>query len=355
MSSSRVIPGRAVGEDQEQSLVLSGGRPASGSCAPREASAAPRDTVCAAGGERFETPSGVALDLHKESSDPRPGEGPRKLALGGCERWPENFRLRAGDRLVEGRCKSANLCSYCARLKAVENAELLALDALNGVAPLVWAVLTTPSTAPEQKKYYEARRQVFKAMRRRWPDCEIASVLEFTTGYGTNSGGARRPHWNLLIKGVPVDACEEAHRVITDVWCPRQGAAADAQTVAPIYMAGGLMRYLALHFQKDEQSPPKGWSGHRFTATRGYLWKATPDARRDARASLMLKRIIWKLRRDAPELDAQELHDRAQDLLEEQLGTEWELVRLTKLPSLWDEESGRPIAFTEEAFPVRAA
>jgi hypothetical protein len=251
-----------------------------------------------------------------------------------------------------GRCKAANLCSYCARLGAVANAELLALDALNGVAPLIWAVLTTPSTDPDQATYYESRRKVFAALRRRWPDCEIAWVLEFTTGYGDASGGDRRPHWNALIKGIPTDAVGEVHAAIAKVWCPRQGANPDAQFVGKIGEAGGLMRYLALHFQKDEQSPPAGWTGHRFSATRGYLWKPTPEARAIAQASLVFKRLIWKIAQADPDLTAEEVHERAEHLLEEHQATEWELVRLQKIPSAWGDD-GQPAAWIEEAFAVR--
>jgi hypothetical protein len=319
---------------------------------PSEALQGPRDTVCAAlSGDGVADPEGSALDLHEGISDPADREPSERS----CDRWPERFRLQAADRLVKGRCKSANLCPYCARLQAVENAELLALDALNGVAPLVWAVLTTPSTAPEQREYYEARRQVFRALRRRWPDCEIAWVLEFTTGYGPLAGGARRPHWNALIKGIPTSAVGQVHEAIAKVWCPRQAAAEDAQFVGAIGEMGGLMRYLALHFQKESQSPPAGWSGHRFSATRGYLWRPTPEARDVARASLVFKRIVWKLRRDAPDLTPQELHERAEHLLEEHQATEWELVRLTKIPASWDPETGRPAAWVEEAFAVRSA
>lgn len=292
-----------------------------------------------------------SLDLHKGISDPRP----RAASESQCERWPENFRLRAADKLVMGRCKAANLCAYCARLGAVLNAELLALDALNGVAPLLWSVLTTPSTEPDQAAYYESRRQVFKALRRRWPDCEIAWVLEFTTGYGPLAQGSRRPHWNALLKGVPANAAPEVHETIAKVWCPRQGANAEAQFVGEIGEMGGLMRYLALHFQKESQSPPAGWTGHRFSATRGYLWRPTPEARAIAQASLVFKRLIWKIHRDEPDLTAEEVHDRAEHLLEEHQALDWELVRLQKIPAAWDEATGRPAAWIEEAFPVRAS
>lgn len=313
--------------------------------APQEA----RDTVCVAVGGGEAESVGPGLDLHKENSDPR-SEGPSEWA---CERWPENFRLRAGEQLVKGRCKSANLCPYCARLGAVENAELLALDAMYGVAPDIWAVLTTPSTEPEQKAYYESRRQVFRALKRRWPEVQVASVLEFTTGYGENAGGDRRPHWNLLIKNVPVTALGEVHEVIAKVWCPRQKASPEAQFVGKIGEMGGLMRYLALHFQKESQAPPKGWKGHRFTATKGYLWVPTPEAREAARASLLFKRWVWKLNQADPDLTAEEVQERAEHLLEESQALIWELVRLTKLPAGYDPETGHPNAWSEEVFAVR--
>jgi hypothetical protein len=307
-----------------------------------------RDTVCAPVGGDLGHPAGPGLDLHKENSDPRP-QGPSEWA---CERWPEDLRLRAGTLLVKGRCKSSNLCPYCARMAAVENAELLALDAMHGTAPALWAVLTTPKTNPEQRAYYEARRQVFRGLKRRWPDVQLASVLEFTTGYGSGAGGDRRPHWNLLIKGVPTSAMNEVHEVIAKIWCPRQGANPDAQFVGTIGEAGGLMRYLALHFQKESQSPPPGWSGHRFTATKGYLWLPTPEARKTARASLQLKRWVWKLLQADEDLTAEEVHERAEHLLEEGQALEWVICRLTKIPAAWGPD-GRPCEWVEEAFPLR--
>lgn len=171
---------------------------------------------------------------------------------------------------------------------------MLALDALEGRAPAVWAVLTTPSTSIEPSDFYRAREVLLRAMRRRWPDCEVACLVEFTTGYGPRSGGRRRPHWNLLVKGLDAGDVPELRRVIERVWCPRVGGKAGAQHVGTVNEAGGLMRYLALHFQKESQAPPPGWSGHRFIKTRGYLWKPTPEARQDARESLRAKREVWR-------------------------------------------------------------
>jgi hypothetical protein len=65
--------------------------------------------------------------------------------------------------------------------------------------------------------------------------------------------------------------------------------------LTPIYAAGGLMRYLALHFQKASQQPPEGFTGQRFNCSRGYFTGCTRAvARRRAREALRLKRELWK-------------------------------------------------------------
>lgn len=298
--------------------------------------------------------SGGALDLHEGISD----AGPRAGHDTACGRWPEDLRLRAGTLLVPGRCKAVNLCGYCARLASVENAEVLALDAVHGVAPSVWLVLTTRATAPEPRAYYESRRQLQRAFRRRFPECEVAWILEFTTGYGTNAGGERRPHWNVLVKGVPDTTEAHAHLLdcVFNVWCAREDAELPAQHVGSIGEMGGLMRYLALHFQKESQAPPAGWRGHRFTKSRGYLWVPTPEAREAARASLRYRREVWKIEQRADAaglvLEAATIHELATAAVVAAGLLDWELVRLVKLPATWDEDTGRPATWSEEVFAV---
>jgi hypothetical protein len=80
--------------------------------------------------------------------------------------------------------------------------------------------------------------------------------------------------------------------VIVSVWLNHVDATAAAQFVGGVSEQGGLMRYLALHFLKEAQSPPKGWHGHRVTRSRGYLRQAGWKARAEASASLKLKRAI---------------------------------------------------------------
>ena len=58
--------------------------------------------------------------------------------------------------------------------------------------------------------------------------------------------------------------------------------------------AGGLMRYVAQHFQKESQAPPAGWRGHRFLKSRGYFDQGMPEARAEARESLAWKRDLWR-------------------------------------------------------------
>jgi hypothetical protein len=230
-----------------------------------------------------------ALDLHKGISDPVGAN------CTGCKRWPEHQRLlnhRTGE-VVRGRCRATNLCDYCAKLAAVENAELLALDAIE-YAPQLWVVLTTRTATADAKRFYRSREQVWKAVRRRWPAAEYAFLVEFTTGYGRLSGGLRRPHWNLLVKGVPVEDASELEAVVRAVWCSREDAEPQAQFVGEVREAGGLMRYLALHFQKESQAPPKGWRGHRFRCSSGYLVRPASVLREEAKRSLRLKRLLWR-------------------------------------------------------------
>jgi hypothetical protein len=227
---------------------------------------------------------GAALDLH---------EG---IASGRCSRWPKRLSLHSNfGEIVAGRCRSPNLCEYCARLSAIENAELLQLDSMQGVAPTSYLVLTQPSADRSPRAYYQSRNQLQRTLRQEIDGYEAAWLVEFTTGRAETSGGLRRPHFNALLKGVRTDAQTEIVRqVVEDVWCRRQEAAPSAQYVAPVQEIGGLTRYLALHFAKPSQAPPVGWRGHRFRATRGYLWRPTPEARKVARESLVNKRELWR-------------------------------------------------------------
>jgi hypothetical protein len=235
--------------------------------------------------------------------------------------------LRSSEgEVVLGRCRAVNLCPYCARLAAVENAEVLALDALNGTAPALYGVLTTSSTDRTPRSFYEARRKVGKALRRRWPDCEWAVQVEFTTGEAEGSGGHRRQHWNWLLKGIPVADCEAALAVMVKVWCPRTAASSAGQYLAPVAELGGLMRYLSLHFSKPAQAPPIGWRGHRFLHSRGYFPQSMPAVRAEARHSLRFKRELWKAEQRGVDVHDAELQ--AREAMARAKATTWTFARL---------------------------
>jgi hypothetical protein len=259
------------------------------------------------------------LDLQEELS-----EGFASPIDGRCSCAPATLRLRSDQgELVRLRGKSVNFCAYCARLAAIENSEMLALDALEGDAPQVWLVLTTRTATVDMSEFYEALADVVRMLRkeplrdgdgvvvkdgrkvvRRWPDVEYANCLEYSTGYGTHSGGERRPHWNLLLKGVPGDQAADVEQVAAAVWCAHVDAEPAGQRATSVYEGGGLTRYLALHFQKESQLPPLEFRGQRFNCSRGYFTGCTRRvARLRAKDSLAMKRALWRAV-NSPEVQA---------------------------------------------------
>lgn len=253
------------------------------------------------------TVAGPLLDLHEGNSD---------RGSVGCPRWPSHLWLRSSlGELVQGRCRGPNRCEYCARLAAVENAEMLALDGVHGTAPRWWAVLTTASVEHRQGAY----RSWWEVAKRR-AGCETARLLEFTTGYGPRSGGLRRPHWNVLLKGQ-----EHQARGLLDGW--RAVSGSSQGYVGAIDDSGGLLRYLALHFQKESQKPPEWWKGQRLTISKGYLWTGTAAAREAARESLRRKRELWRAERRG--FVGESVLEEAERILELNASATWELVKRT--------------------------
>jgi hypothetical protein len=265
-----------------------------------------------------------SLDLHEGISHP----DPREAAVGGCLRWPKSLRLvsSAGD-FVMGRCRATNLCDYCAKLSAVEWAAMLAYDGMTGEPPALWMVLTTRSTSAEPSRYYRSREVIVRAIRRRWPRARWLCITEFSTGYGPRSGGARRPHFNVMLKGVPVDQAQELERLVRSIWCSREDAAPEAQFVGEVAEVGGLMRYLALHFLKESQRPPQGWKGHRVTFSRGYFTEPVWKVRKAAQESLRLDRAVYRAELDGYE--GESALREAQLRREQERRKRWELVELS--------------------------
>jgi len=234
-----------------------------------------------------ETPPQAALDLHEGLSTP---EGSKCRRTGHL--WL--FAGRTGE-LVKPRCKSPNLCEFDAKMAAIENSEMLALDACEGDPPQLVAILTTRAATTDTEPFYRGREKVVKALRRRWPALQYACLLEFTTGYGPRSGGQRRPHWNLLLKGVAVDDVDQVRELVARIWCQHVDAEPGVQYVEPIASAQALMRYVSQHFQKESQKPPADFTGQRFNCSRRYFTGCSrAQARERAKLSLARKRSIHR-------------------------------------------------------------
>jgi hypothetical protein len=215
-------------------------------------------------------------------------------------------------------------------MAALENAELLQLDALHGQAPEVIAIVGTRTPSVDPADFYDARELLLRAIRAKWPDAQTATLVEFTTGKGRLSGGLRRPHWNVLIKGVPVGDVDELRDVVRTSWCRNVDALPEHQYVAPIAEVGGLLRYVAEHFLKPEQAPPEGWRGHRLLKSRGYLWTDTAAARAAAREALQHR---WAVNRQIRRgLSAHDAELVAHQALEVAAATTWELVTVDPAP-----------------------
>jgi hypothetical protein len=197
-------------------------------------------------------------------------------------------------------------------LYAVETSEMLMLDAMED-APSLYVVLTAREllTRAECRRHLEHLR---RRLRKRWPAIRWAVLVEF------QRRGAL--HLNLLVKGVPSDDALALWEAVCGVWCGRVDAKPAAQWAGPVNDGGGLVRYIAQHFLKPAQAPPKGWRGHRTSYTRDYLVRPASEMRLEARRSLKLKRLLHA---GVPA-----------DLLEAELelaaSSAWELVEVRRRP-----------------------
>lgn len=271
-------------------------------------------------------PADRALDHPAEAPDRLPD--PRR----GCPRWPAGLLLRwqRGDVVgyAAGRCKGTNVCDYCSIQAAHENARMLAIDALDGPAPEVVGILGTRTPTADPKPFYLGRQLVVRALRREFGrGVEYACQSEFTTGNGPRAGGQRRPHWNLLVKGVAGGQAADVEAIAVAVWCQHVDAEPQAQYVQELQSTAAFMRYVAMHFQKQSQAPPPGWAGQRFNCSRGYFEGRTRrEMRHLARAELQRERTIFKVRRDAPELDPDDVLEVAEQLLWQHYERSWSIV-----------------------------
>jgi hypothetical protein len=213
-----------------------------------------------------------------------------------CTCGPAKLRLRSDQgELVRPRGGSVNRCDYCAKLAAIENGEMLALDALGGDAPTMLAILGTRTATLDMAAFRRGRDMLVRALRGSWPAFEYACEVEYTTGYGPRAGGERRPHWNWLTKGIPDDDVDGARELMREMWCTHVDAEPERQYVELLRSAGAALKYVTAHYMKASQRPPEGFTGQRFNCSRGYFGSITvTTARARARESLRLKRELWK-------------------------------------------------------------
>jgi hypothetical protein len=285
---------------------------------PPSAEAPPTPFAISSGQSNGERPEG-ALDLHKaiahKGADERVG----------CGRWPEHMRLLnpATGELVTGRCRASKLCAYCGLLAAVENAEMVALDAVED-APLSFVVLTTRDPYVTRAQVRLDLQHAVQAVRRRLSSSfEYACFVEFTTGLSVWSGGHRRIHLNLLCKGVGGGDHDELRDVLLSSW----GASTNTTQlhVGAVYAAEGLVAYvtnLALHVMKAGQKPPASYEGHLVRWSRGYFARGATAMRSEARRSLKVKRAMYR----GLDAVAAELEVAMQEL------DEWLLVNVENVP-----------------------
>lgn len=240
---------------------------------------------------------------------------------------------------VEGRCGSVNKCDYCAIQTAHENARMLGLDCLDDTRPQLLAILGTGLPTLDSAPFYGGRREVMRALRDRFGrQVQYCALQEFTTGKGLRSGGLRRPHWNLFIKGIDAGDVDEARAIVRARWCANvPDADPEAQYVELVRNVGAAAKYVAMHFHKRDQAPPEGWRGQRFNASRGYFGELTrAQARARARESLQRDREYFKVQRDAQAQDLDLCPGQVDEIVDEVLRRNAERV--------WTRRTVNPIA-----------
>lgn len=275
------------------------------------------------------TAAAEALGVYEELCGETPISDPRT----GCPRWPAGLLLRwqRGEisGFVEGRCGAVNLCGYCAIQAAHENAKMLALDALEDTRSQLLAIVGTGRPTADPRPFYAGKREVMRALRERFGrQVEYVGLCEFTTGKGLRSGGLRRPHWNLFIKGIDPADLDEAREIVRDRWCANvPDADPEAQYVELLRNAAAAAEYVAKHFHKPDQAPPEGWRGQRFNASRGYFFgRSRAEMRLLARAELQRERELFKAARANPGVDAERLGAIAESRLWELHSTSWSIL-----------------------------
>jgi hypothetical protein len=173
-------------------------------------------------------------------------------------------------------------CLNCARFHGLVALEMVRSTSIRMGNPEVAVTLTSVDPKRDVSATWSRdTEQVLRALRRRWPATEYLAFMEWTTGRGKHSGGLRRPHSHLLVRGVPRSGCAHAHELVAGIWESRTEA--NRVEVAPLRAAEDGVAYLALHHLKEGQAPPEGWRGRRLRPSKGWWGTDAPTLRREAR------------------------------------------------------------------------
>jgi hypothetical protein len=179
-------------------------------------------------------------------------------------------------------------CPGCGKRHALAALEMVRDTSARMGNPECAATLTSvdPDT-DTSARWSRDVEQVIKALRRRWSGVQYLAFMEWTTGRGRRSGGRRRPHSHLLLRGLPRDQAPLAESTVRRVWEQRTGA--HRVEVAPLVAAENGVAYLALHHLKPNQAAPEGWTGRRLRPSKGW-WGTDPKQLRDASERLVAER-----------------------------------------------------------------
>jgi hypothetical protein len=188
-------------------------------------------------------------------------------------------------------------CLSCGPRRARETARILLLDAQDE-PPTHSITLTTRDPETTAEMYRTGSEAVFRRLRRRYGRVEYFGRIEFTTGRGPLSGGARRIHGHYVVKGLAGVACAEAGDVVRESWrrsLARNGSSFEAWRieVAELRTPAGALHYLSLHHAKAGQLPPEGWRGMAERPSRGYFARPMAELREEARAQLWAESLAY--------------------------------------------------------------
>jgi len=208
-----------------------------------------------------------------------------------CPNARPGLRLRKGSMLLDVRCKRRS-CPVCGPKRARETARVLLLDALVD-SPTHGVTLTSLDPFMTPATFRLGVKAVVRRLRRRY-GCQVEyyGSVEFTTGEAETSGGYRRIHQHMVVKGLEGADVLEVERLVRETW--QQVTGAKVVEVAELLTPGGAIGYLALHHRKPGQAPPEGWRGMVERPSKGYFHRPVAELRTEAKAQLRVEAIAWR-------------------------------------------------------------